>query len=225
MYVERCRRPRTKYGEANWPRTSVAVADEGRGGAVDAATVLLALAVVDGHHLDAVADEALRRGIAVVDGEQDLAGAQGEQVDHVRVVGVVHLDPLDLELLERVEEPPRHPVDVHEGDALVDHEDLPVDVHGVAREVDLDEPDPLRGEDLLDLAHALLVLAIGEPDQGRVLIEPAEAPAFEETAAMNGAQDGHAELGDFSRDVGFFPAAALAGPGAHGPHPTDDGAA
>src|SRR6266852_1225890 len=164
MYVERCRRPRTKYGEANWPRTSVAVADEGRGGAVDAATVLLALAVVDGHHLDAVADEPLRRGIAVVDGEQDLAGAQGEQVDHMRVVGVVHLDPLDLDLLERVEEPPRHPVDVHEGDVLVDHEDLPVDVHRIAGEIDLDEPDPLRGEDLLDLAHALLVLTIREAD-------------------------------------------------------------
>src|SRR5262249_60507000 len=75
---------------------SGAIADERSGRAVDAAAVLLALAIVDRYHLDAVLDEPLCGGVTVVDGEQHLAGTQGEQVAHGGVGGVVRLDPLDL---------------------------------------------------------------------------------------------------------------------------------
>src|SRR5262245_63051982 len=116
---------------------SVALPDERSRGTMDAAAVLLALAVVDGYDLDAVVDEALGGTVAVVDGEEDLARPHGEHVGHARVVGVVHLDPLDLELFQGVQETPRHAADVDEGEVLVDHDELPVDVHGVAREIDL----------------------------------------------------------------------------------------
>src|SRR5262245_48330826 len=111
---------------------SVAVADQRQRGAMDAAAVLLGLRVVERHHLDAVVGEAGGGALSVVDGQEHLAGPDGQAVHHPQVVGVVHLDPPDLQLPERVEEPVRRPLQVDQRQAVVHHHDLAVDVEGVA---------------------------------------------------------------------------------------------
>jgi hypothetical protein len=69
---------------------------------VDAAAVLLALRVVDRDNLHAVGDEPLGGRVAVVDGEQHLAGPKREAVDDARVVRVMDLDGPDLQIPERL---------------------------------------------------------------------------------------------------------------------------
>src|SRR5262249_14841648 len=85
--------------------------------------------------------------------------------------------------------------------------------------------DVLSDTDLFALPRAFLVLAIGETGQRRVLVQPAEAPALEESRAVDSAEDGHADLRELARDVGFLAAPSLARLDAHGPHTADDGAA
>src|SRR3984893_18845818 len=92
---------------ARFSPSSVAIADERRGRAMDATAILLALAEIDRDDLDAVVHEALCGAVAVVDREQNLARPHREHVGHAGIVRMVHLDPFELELLHRVQKPPR----------------------------------------------------------------------------------------------------------------------
>src|SRR5262252_5702189 len=133
-----------RCGGTAW-RRSVAVADQRERRAVDAAAVLLTLGVVDPDHLDAVVDEPLGRPIPVVDREEDLAWAEREAVDDARVVRVVNLDDANLQLAQGVEEPVWRPLDVDQREVVVDHDQLTVDVEGMAGQRHPQEPDPLDG--------------------------------------------------------------------------------
>jgi hypothetical protein len=125
-----------------------------------------------------------------------LPGPHGEAVQDARVVGVVHLDPADLEVAKRVEEPVRRPLDVDQGEVLVHHDELAVDVQRVSGQRHPEEADAEHREHLLDLARRLLVLAERQPGHRRRAVQQREAPALEEPAAVDGAEDRHPEPGD-----------------------------
>ena len=154
-----------------------------------------------------------------------LPGRTARQFSDARVVGVVHLDPADLEVAERVEEPVRRPLDVDEREVLVHHDELAVDVERVTGERHPDQADAEHREHLLDLACRLLVLAERQPGHRGRAVQEGEAPALEEPAAVDGAEDRHPEPGDHAAHVGLLAAPSHAGARAHRPHAAEDGAA
>src|SRR5579871_4370292 len=116
------------------------------------------------------------------------------------------LDQMDPQFLQLFQEPVRQERDVCDRKVRRDHDEEPVDVKPVTRELHFDQFDALRTKDFTDLVRAFFVYPRGEPDHRGLRIQPREASALGDSGAGYGPKDRTAKASQGARRRQFLAA-------------------